>query len=289
MYGCMYYHTGNYTMSKESRRSKIIEYVSAYPGCNAEKAFKGVEDWMARVTFFNTLKELKEEGVIIEGQKDKPKSRDTKLFVNGQNLLVMVSKELEQFENTFFVLLKKALDSLEIHSDSSTSYYLVSQPLFLFHEMANVYHVLALSNWPMTVLEKDTLQKLYTAVFTKLGEMQLRIYDMLYASKSVNANLHLQTSVLRKYLYSTDKWLQCHDIFSNLGMQKEIESTLDTLWDIKKIYRQYAHPEPGIFGWDYDYDEDGWRKLLELQRQHPEQTYEVHLERSSNTTSSNTG
>jgi hypothetical protein len=61
-------------------------------------------------------------------------------------------------------------------------------------------------------------------------------------------------------------------------MQKEIESTLDSLWSIKKVYLQYAHPEPGIFKWNYDYEEDGWRKLLELQRQHPEQTYERYLD-----------
>jgi hypothetical protein len=276
-------------MNKQFRCSMIIKYISVYPGCNAEKAFKGVEDWMARGTFFNLLKELKEEGVIYEGQKDKPKSRNTKLFVNGQNLLVTVPKDLEHFENTFFVLLKKALDSLETHSSSPVSYDLISKPLFLFYEMVNVYHLLALISWPMAVLEKDTLQKLYIAVFTKLGEMQIRIYDMLRASRFVNANLALQSSILRRYLYSTDKWSQCYDVFSKLGMQKEIESTLDSLWDIKKIYRQYAHPEPGIFGWAYDYDEDGWRKLLELQRQHPEQTYEVHLDRSSDTSFSNTG
>jgi hypothetical protein len=280
MYGCMYYHTGNYTMDKQGRISEIIKYISEYQGCNAEKAFRGVEKWMARATFFDHLKELKEEGVINEGQKDKPKSRDTKLFVNGQNLLVIVPRDLEQFENTFFVLLKRALESLEKHSELSTTYFFRSSPLFLFYEMVNVYHVLALSAWPRIVLEKDTLQKLYTAVFTKLGEMELRIYDMLRASapKFANENLKLQASLLRRYLYATDKWLEYYDAFRKYGMQKEIESTLDSLWSIKKPYRQYAHPEPDKFKWNYDYEEDGWRKLLELQRQHPEQTYESHLD-----------
>jgi hypothetical protein len=266
-------------MDKQGRLDKIIDYISAHPGCNAENGFRGVEKWMARNTYFGHLKELKIEGVINEGQKDKPKSK-AKLFVNGQNLLVIVPKDLEQFEKTFFVLLKRALDLSEKQSGPPTTYFLVSRPLFLFYEMVNVYHVLALSSWPMIGLEKDTLQKLYTIVFTKIGEMELRIYDMLRASKYANENLKLQTSMLRRYLYATDKWLQCYDAFSKFGMQKEIESTLDSLWSIKKVYRQYAHPEPGIFGWKYDYEEDGWRKLLELQILHPKQTYESNYKSS---------
>ena len=107
--------------------------------------------------------------------------------------------------------------------------------------------------------------------------MELRIYDMLRASKYVNENLKLQDSMLSRYLYATDKWLQCYDTFSKFDMQTEIESTLDSLWSIKKVYRQYAHPDPGIFGWKYDYKEDGWRKLLEFQKLHPKQTYESYL------------
>jgi hypothetical protein len=275
-------------MDKQGRLSEIIKFISAYPGCSAEKAFRGVEKWMARATFFDHLKELKKEGVIYEGQKDKPKSR-AKLFVNGQNLLATVPRDLEQFENTFFVLLKRALDSSKKHSEPPTLYFFISSPLFLFYEMVNVYNVLALSAWPRIVLEKDTLQKLYTAVFTKLGKMELRIHDMLRASKYANESLKLQAGLLRRYLHATDKWLEYYDAFSKFGMQKEIESTLDSLWSIKKVYRQYAHPEPGIFGWKYNYEEDGWRKLLELQRQHPDQTYEVHLDRSSDTSSLNAG
>lgn len=155
--------------------------------------------------------------------------------------------------------------------------------------MVNVYLILALCNWPRTVLEKDTLQKLYTAVFTKLGEIQFRINGILKTSKFPNAIREVQSGVLWRYLYSTDKWLQCYELCSKFGMQKEIESTLDSLWNIKKDYRLESHPEPSIFRWNYDYKRDGWKKLIELQLQHPEQTYENHVNASSNTSSLNTG
>jgi hypothetical protein len=239
-------------MNESLRRNKIIEYVIKHPGCNAEKALRGVNDWMARATYYRCLRDLMHEGIVISGPKDKPKSRDHKLFVNTNNPLVIIPKELEQFENAFFVLLRKSVDTLEVHSDSSISYYLISRPLFLFYEMVNVYLILALCNWPRTVLEKDTRQKLYTVVFTKLGEIQFRINGILKTSKFPNA-------------------------------------IRESLWNIKKDYRLESHPEPSIFHWNYDYKRDGWKKLIELQIQHPEQTYENHINASSNTSSLSTG
>ena len=56
-------------MDKQGRLNKIIDYISAHPGCNAEKAFRGVEKWMARATFFDHLKELKEEVLSMRDRK----------------------------------------------------------------------------------------------------------------------------------------------------------------------------------------------------------------------------
>jgi hypothetical protein len=235
------------SVNESLRRNKIIEYIIKHPGCNAEKALRGVNDWMARATYYRCLRDLMHEGIVISGPKDKPKSRDHKLFVNTNNPLIIIPKELEQFENAFFVLLRKTVDTLEVHSDSSISYYLISRPLFLFYEMVKVYLILALCNWPRTVLEKDTLQKLYTVVFTKLGEIQFRINDILKTSKFPNAIRDVQSGVLWRYLYSTDKWLQCYEVCSKFGMEKEIESTLDSLWNIKKDYRPDHTLNPVFF------------------------------------------
>ena len=94
--------------------------------------------------------------------------------------------------------------------------------------------------------------------------------------------------MLSRYLYSTDKWLQYYEIYSKHSMQKEIESIFDSLWNIKRDYRQEAYPEPNIYRWEYDYKNDGWKKLLEIQLQNPEQTYESYLNESNNPSSFNT-
>jgi hypothetical protein len=277
---------GNALNNKE-RQKKIIEYIIAHQGCNKEKAFKGVEKYMARVTFFNLIKELEEEGTIIEGEKEKPKSRDHKLFVNTNNLLVIVPNELEKFEKAFTLLLEKAKRESDYYikkSELSTVYDIISQLLFIFYEMVNVYHLHSLISWPLMVLETDTLKKLYTIVFTKISDMQIRIYENLRSSKFSNANLMLQSTIIRKQLYSTDKLIKYCETFSKLGMKKQIESVLDCLWEIKASYIQDAYPEPWIYKWNFK-KEDGWRKLIELQKQNPHQTYESYLNNYVNDTS----
>jgi hypothetical protein len=54
-------------------------------------------------------------------------------------------------------------------------------------------------------------------------------------------------------------------------MQKEIEPVLDFIWKITYKYREYLYLEPWMHGWDYKY-EDGWKKLIELKKQHVAQT-----------------
>jgi hypothetical protein len=53
----------------------------------------------------------------------------------------------------------------------------------------------------------------------------------------------------------------------------EIELLLDSLWKINKDFLSDSCPEPALYKWDFDYKKDSWKKLLELQRKHPEQTY----------------
>ena len=65
---------------------------------------------MSRRTFFKELAILKEKGEIIVKNKNK---RDKVLFVNKNNLLITVPKELEQFEKDFLKLAETISCSLE--------------------------------------------------------------------------------------------------------------------------------------------------------------------------------
>jgi hypothetical protein len=53
---------------------------------------------------------------------------------------------------------------------------------------------------------------------------------------------------------------------------KDSEPLLDCLWKIYDPCYEYAFPEPSLYRWDFKYRE-GYKKFVELQSEHPDQTY----------------
>jgi hypothetical protein len=281
-------------MDEQGRRNILIEFIRTHPGCTKEKIIKDKATHISRATVFKLLEELENEGIVNEVM-EKENSRDHKLFVNDSNLLVIIPKELEEFENAFFPLFKKAKREFEYRSkkskfnssEFSPIYQLISQPLFMFYQVVNSYYIQSLMLWPRIILEEDALKKLYTIVFTKIANMQSRISEILRSLNAPNMNVGLEAAMLRRMLYATEKMMISYDIFTKFRMQKEMESLLDSLWKINSDYQEYAFPEPKIYGWNFKYRDDNynWRKLIELQKQHPDQTYESYLNNYSNDTS----
>jgi hypothetical protein len=109
--------------------------------------------------------------------------------------------------------------------------------------------------------------------------MQSRISEILRSLKTANINRDLEWAMLRRILYATEKMMTSYGTFVKFGMQKEIESLLDSLWKINFDYQEYAFPEPGIYGWNFKYRDGNynWRKLMKLQKEYPDQTYESYL------------
>jgi hypothetical protein len=91
-------------MNNEERHEKIINFINLHAGCGVEECFNGIKEHMARSTFFKILSQLKANNEVIVENHNK---RDQKLFLNKNNLLVSVPKELEQFELVFEQLFKK--------------------------------------------------------------------------------------------------------------------------------------------------------------------------------------
>jgi hypothetical protein len=91
-------------MDDSERRKIITDFIGRHPGCKAEEAAYGTNDRISRVPFFNTLKELIEEGIIKDEASNR---RDHKLYVDGDNPLVSVPRELQEFEEAFVNLLQK--------------------------------------------------------------------------------------------------------------------------------------------------------------------------------------
>jgi hypothetical protein len=51
-------------------------------------------------------------------------------------------------------------------------------------------------------------------------------------------------------------------------------------WNIHKECVEQTFPEAHHYGWDFDYNNDGWKKFLQLQTMHPDQTFENYKDNS---------
>src|SRR5690242_8872484 len=171
-------------MNIQQRRSMIKEFITNNPGCNKNKVAKALESKLSRVPVLNTIADLAKDGEIrIEIEKEN--SRDHKLYVNSDNILVLVENELNEFEKSFLSLIEKSKQKFDSQylsikrNDSSQNYGsrflpilpLMSQPIYIFQEVVNLFLVRAMISWPSKVQDKQILRKLFTSLFTKLADI----------------------------------------------------------------------------------------------------------------------
>jgi hypothetical protein len=95
--------------------------------------------------------------------------------------------------------------------------------------------------------------------------------EILSSFKAGNFYLGTQLSVYQR-IYRTANFQRHLNDFKLVEI-KEIEPLLDFIWKINKDFLSNSCPEPALYKWDCDYKKDSWKKLLDLQRKYPEQTY----------------
>ena len=275
-------------MNSEQRDKIIIGFISNNQGCKAQDIVDGLKDQLSRKPIFDTLDELIKKGIVQDKSKNR---RDHRFFIDAYNLLVSVPKELEEFENAFFSLVGKAKQQfdneyLSIKKSSSQTdpssfgpiLPLLSAPIHIFYDVVNVLLIRALKVWPLRVQDKDALKELFTMVFTKIADMQLRISEIYRSAYAGDMNPVFHSQILLSRLYATQKMIEYFETFDKLGQKKEIESVLDALWNIYDDYRYNAFPEPSLYKWNFNYTTDDWTKLIELQKQYPDQTFGKYVD-----------
>ena len=98
------------TLSYKERREKIIEYIRNHLGCKKNDLVKNLENEISRVTIFKITNELIKEKIIEERSKNR---RDLALYLNNDNPLLRLTKEIDQFEKAYMNLLDKSKERIE--------------------------------------------------------------------------------------------------------------------------------------------------------------------------------
>jgi hypothetical protein len=147
----------------------------------------------------------------------------------------------------------------------------LSQTVEILYEVLDVYILRCILVWPKAVKKEDIIKKLYSIVISKISYIQFRMSEILSSVKAGNFYLVTQLSVYQR-IYGTANLQRHLDDFKDAEIC-EIEPLLDSIWKINKDLLPDSCPEPALYKWDFDYKKDNWKKLLDLQKKHPEQTY----------------
>ena len=275
-------------MDPAQRRKLIIDYITANPGSNQQDIVRHLEDKSSRQTVLKDVDQLQEDEIIYyETQKEN--SRDHKFYVKDDNILVSVSKELDEFDKNYFSALtkiKEKFDKLylktkkdrvigETKEQNLVAFKpllnVLSQSVEILYEVLDVYILRCILVWPNTVKKEDIIKKLYSIVISKISDIQFRMKEILSSFKAGNFYLVTLLSVYQR-IYGTANLQRHLNDFKDVEIS-EIEPLLDSIWKINKDLLSNSCPEPALYKWDFDYEKDNWEKLLELQGKHPEQTY----------------
>jgi hypothetical protein len=280
------------SISEQERRNIIINYIRNNQGCNAEDIVKGVGNHIGRVKVFKVLKVLRKQRMVTIQKL----GRDIKHFLNDTNPLVSVPIELEAFEKGLYTLLERAkkiteekygpaisevtLTNKDLTRINSEFASLNLEPLRLMFAMIDAYLLNSTALWPRMIKDKEILKDLYVYVFNKIADIQVHLFQSLSSTRIGNhgkmSDIIIPHIQIRYHM--TSSLTRCIKIYGKFNMQKEIEPVIDSLWRVEGGLRKYMYPEPRLYGWDFKYDgTDDWKKLISIQNEHPEQTYNNHV------------
>ncbi|MGI8831050.1 MAG: hypothetical protein ACR2IS_00265 [Nitrososphaeraceae archaeon] len=267
-----------FEITPHQREQMVIDYISEHQGCTKADITRGLENEISKKTIDKIVGEMIDDD-IIETKKENPNSRNIKLFLKESNLLVSIPKQLEQFDNSFTILVDKTGQKIMLSEigipiskaagipiDSSLRlspqqiFQLLNIKLSVFYRVIDSILLQSLIVWPKKIEDKETLKKLYVNAFSKIADIMIK-----FSEQHIDAifwNISLESQIINRF-HGASALVDFQEIYGNIGMKQEIDSVLNSLWNIDKDIRHLVYKEKEYLGIDFKED-DGWRKLLIL-------------------------
>jgi Fe2+ or Zn2+ uptake regulation protein len=283
----------------------VLEYLKENPGASKQAVVDGLKSLFSRAPVFRAIKSLVSYKLIVE-RKDNNNRQTYNLFIDSHSLSALVIQNLDCFELNFFSLLKdvkteyensyqvivsNAYKNRSVPQDLDTSglvslHKSMMQLVYIFYEVMDILMFHSVIVWPEEIQDEYALKKLYSIVFTRTIYMHAQLHTILRTitvgkSNPLSEPDNLPTTLRR--IYSTQNLLNHVDAFKNSGMEKQCEPLIDSFWQINHKLASIAYPEPSLYNWNFDYERDDWKKLLKLQKQHPDETYRNYISGQGNT------
>ncbi len=266
---------------EEKSREIVIDFIQNKSGCIAEDILRG-QNRIGRKKLFRILFDLKNENVITEGEKPKPKARNKPLLVNGANPLTVILNELEEFEKIYYLILEKTVDVCNKkrtdaisaseqdvreppYIDLLSAMSLMWQPFNIFVELLKMY-LIRMIIWSKVIQDKYLISKLYSMIFAKFAHIEARSYQIMTSRISeevISDTIRSSYAILQRNI--TQQLKEHTQILKKYSMEKEAKELLDFLDGINASegIREYFYAKNKLYRWDLKYKDDEMKTLAE--------------------------
>ena len=266
------------------RKEEILKFLRNNPGCTKEALVRGVKNTASKKTVIKILNELEIDELIVL-KKDQPNSRRYKLFLRNDNILIVLNKQIQDFNHEFKNFLQNIEaavpdlillpDNNKVNRDKNFMMMIiyVQLPLFILKYLMQCLLLKSMMVWPKIIQKNEIINKLNLLVFTEISKI-ISDYSIFYNNKLSKSNIHQVnynptiydelTKLENNILYFAFFLLIC----KKKGIDKEFENVIDKIWLINSDVQKYLHPEASHYNLSYDYGKDDWRKYLKLYRQY---------------------
>jgi hypothetical protein len=231
-------------MEDTKRREIIIRFINENQPCTSQDLVKGVSDKISRVPVFDTLSELMKYGIVKD---QKVNRRDHRLFVDTNNPMIVVSREIDEFENVYISLLKKVKEHMNRrYHDLMSRHYsntqhriiaeideyfnapdLISPSLRIFSEVLTTYMLRSTILWSKIIEDKDFRNMLSSTVFEKFSDMRIHMQEIFGSIKIPKGQVSLD-ALFHDPMLDTDTNLResFQKKLNDPNMKKETEQVL---------------------------------------------------------------
>ena len=274
--------TQQYDITTQQRELIIIKYMRGHHGWTKADITRGLKGIISKKTIDKLVDEML-ENKIVEVKKEKENSRNHKLYLKEDNMLVLVPLQLNEFGNAFESLFFNIVQNIvrirtnrvphqnkeEISKMDDANFYSVLQCISILDKISCLYMAISTIHWPNKIQDEDDLRKLFSITFNKLADLRLYVSTtfMHYLQKEYSQLGNMPT--LRE-TYATTMLEDSVERFNKANLKKESEPLLSTIWKIYKDIEWWAFPEPRFYKWNFSYDE-GYKKFIDLCNENPNQ------------------
>lgn len=245
---------------------------------------RALTGFASKKTINKIVVELIKEG-RLEEKIDSSHKLKKKLYVVEDNIMNIVSNELENFKIAFEKLIDHITHKIADIKQSIKENKKIDKNIFknkisgilleiriILNELTNIYLTRLMVFWHKKIHDSSTLEKIYIYVFKKLYEFRLYYINLLGKTFSKEIAWMVDQFTLN-FSYSTDRFLEHTEKFRNAGIEKESEQFFRSLWDMYKEIYDWAFPEPRLYKWNISHS-DGYTKFIELCLKNPSQRSE---------------